>query len=103
MTRRGPSCSAEPGVDIDNLICVLRDNLGKADAFITTAEALIVRSWSGDGDERDGDDEDGDGDDSVLQRRNQVEHLVEAAKLAVRAAGYTGQELKALTQRRRGA
>lgn len=96
MTRRRQLNQAAPCVEVDGLLCVLRDNLGKADAFITCAEELIVRSWG------DGGDEGGDRDDSVLRRRNHVEHLVESAKLAVRAAGYTGEELEALAQRRRG-
>jgi hypothetical protein len=87
-----------PCAEVDGLLCVLRDNLGKADAFISTAEELIVRSWSGGGGR-----DDPEGDDSVSRRRNHVEHLVEAAKLAVRAADYTGQELEALAQRRQGA
>lgn len=32
-------------------------------------------------------------DNSVIRRRNQVAHLVESAKLAVRAAAYAGEEL----------
>ena len=98
MTRRRQLPPAASGADADGLLCVLRDNLGKADAFITTAEDLIERSWGGDG----GDDLDDD-DDSVSRRRNHVAHLVESAKLAVRAAAYTGQELEQRDQRRRGA
>jgi hypothetical protein len=84
----------EPRFDLDGTLHVLRDNLGKADAFITVAEDLIEQCWSGNGDEG------GDGDDSVARRRNQVAHLVESAKLAVRAAAYAGEEL---ANRRRGA
>lgn len=97
MTRRRQLAPVVPCAEVDGLLCVLRDNLGKADAFISTAEELIVRSWGGGG----GDD--AEADDSVFRRRNHVEHLVEAAKLAVRAAGYAGQELEALAQRRQGA
>ena len=53
----------------------------------------IERCWDGSGDE-------GGDDDSVIRRRNQVAHLVESAKLAVRAAAYAGEEL---ANRRRGA
>ena len=97
MTRRRQLSPAAPCANVDGLLCVLRDNLGKADAFISTAEELIERSWDGEGEEG------GDGDDSVMRRRNHVEHLVESAKLAVRAAAYTGQELEERAQRRRGA
>ena len=92
MTRRLGSGTSRP--DLDGELYVLRDNLGKADAFITAAEELIERSWSDDGDESD------DGDDGLMRRRNHVEHLVESAKLAVRAATYTSAEL---AKRRRGA
>jgi hypothetical protein len=33
--------------DLDNLIYCLRDNLGKADAFITAAERLIEQPGDG--------------------------------------------------------
>ena len=78
--------SGEPRVDLDGTLCVLRDNLGKADAFITVAEDLIEHCWDRNGDE-------GDDDNSITRRRNQVAHLVESAKLAVRAAAYAGEEL----------
>jgi hypothetical protein len=92
MTRRRLG-SGEPRFDLDNMFYVLRDNLGKADAFITVAEDLIEQCGDGSGD-------DGDDDNSVTRRRNQVAHLVESAKLAVRAAVYAGEEL---ANRRRGA
>jgi hypothetical protein len=83
MTRRSDD------FDFDGTLDVLRDNLGKADAFITAAEELIERSWCGDG----GEDNDDDSDDNLSRRRNQVAHLVESAKLAVRGAIYAGEEL----------
>ena len=91
MNRRrlGPG---EAHFDLDNMVNALRDNLGKADAFITVVEDLIEQCWDGSGDE-------GDDDDSVTRRRNQVAHLVESAKLAVRAAANAGEEL---ANRRRG-
>jgi hypothetical protein len=46
---------------------------------------------------------DDDSDDDLQRRRNHIEHLVEAAKLAVRAANYTTGEIEAITQRRREA
>jgi len=85
--------SGEPRFDLDGTLDVLRDNLGKADAFITVAENLIEQCWDGSGDE-------GDDDNSVSRRRNRVAHLVESAKLAVRAAAYAGE---AIASRRRGA
>ena len=78
--------SGEPRFDLDNMFSVLRDNLGRADAFITVAEDLIEQCWDGSGDESDD-------DNSITCRRNQVAHLVESAKLAVRAAAYAGEEL----------
>jgi hypothetical protein len=99
VSRRRQLSRAASAAEIDDLIYLLSDNLGRADAFISTAEELIERPWDS-GEHEDGD---GDDDDDVLRRRNHVEHLIESAKLAVRAAGYTCQELKARAQRRRGA
>jgi hypothetical protein len=83
--------------DLDNLIHILRDNLGKADAFITAAERLIEESGiSGDDDPAD-EDETGD---SALRRRSRAEHLIESAKLTVQAAIYTTEEID---RRRSGA
>ena len=79
--------------DFDSTLDVMRDNLGRADAFITVAEDLIEQCWDGSGDESDD-------DNSITRRRNQVAHLVESAKLAVRAAAYASEEL---ANRRRGA
>lgn len=70
---------------LDDLFGLLKDNLGKADAFITSAEYQLEQAPSGD------EEEDG-------RRRMHVEHLVESAKYAVRAAGYTAVEI----DRRRG-
>jgi hypothetical protein len=72
------------------MLYVLRDNLGKADAFITSVEDLIERPGvvGGDG----GGDDDGD-EDNLGRLRNHVAHLVESAKLAVRAAIYAGIEI----------
>jgi hypothetical protein len=79
---------------MDNLIHLLRDNLGKADAFITAAECLIEESWSSD------DDDLADEEETALRRRSRAEHLIESGKLAVRAAAYTTEEIDRL---RRGA
>src|SRR5262249_43548134 len=65
-----PAAPAEPCADVECLFCTLNDHLGKADAFITTAEDQMERPRSGDGAED-------------LRRRSHVEHLVESAKLAV--------------------
>jgi hypothetical protein len=93
VTRRRQLAPPKLCADVDGLLYVLRDHLGKADAFITTAEELIERCWSG------GDDD----DDSITRLRNHVAHLVESAKLAVRAAAYAGQEIEERGQRRQGA
>jgi hypothetical protein len=62
---------------------VVRDHLGKADAFLTAAENLIEQPQEID-DSRD---------DSLGRRRNHVAHLIESAKLAVRAAAHAGEAL----------
>jgi hypothetical protein len=76
--------SKQPSPDnfgtLDDLFGLLKDNLGKADAFITSAEYQLEQPPSGDKDEDD-------------RRRLHVEHLVEATKYAVRAAGYTAEEI----------
>lgn len=97
MNRRRQLRAAEPCADADGLLCVLRDNLGKADAFLSTAEELVERVWEDHGVEDD------DGVSSVLRRRSHVEHLIESAKLAVRAAAYTGEQLEERARRQRGA
>ena len=89
MIHRRQLSPVAPGADVDGLLYLLHDNLRRADAFITTAEEQIERSWGGGGDEGG----DGNGDDDVLRRRNQLEYLVEAARLSVRVAIRTGEEL----------
>jgi len=95
LSKRPPADNLAP--DLDNLVHLLRDNLGKADAFITAAERLIEESWSGDDDDEADEDETGD---SALWCRSRAEHLIEAGKLAVRAAVYTTEEID---RRRSGA
>lgn len=90
MTRRRQLGPAAPSADVDDLFCLLRDNLGKADAFMTSAEFQMEQAPSGD-------------EDEDLRRRSHVEHLVEAGKLAVRAAAYTSEEIENRVRRRRGA
>jgi len=75
---------------LDDLFGLLRDNLGKADAFISSAEYQMEQAPSGDGDED-------------RRRQSHVEHLVEAAKFAVRAASHTTEEIDATIARRRDA
>ena len=89
-----PSPEPEPDDEVDHLICVLRDQLRRSDAFVTSAEKELLVSW-GVGDDG-GDDE----DDSVQRLRMRVEYLVEAGKLAVRAALYTTERLDAALRRR---
>jgi hypothetical protein len=94
VTRKtGATRSEEPRFDRNRTLHMLRNNLARADAMITAAERLIEEPlWHIRGDEGDDADEDEDGD-SISRRRNQVAHLIESAKLAVRAAIYTGTEL----------
>ena len=73
------------GPDLDELHALLRDNLGKAHAFIRSAEHQMEQAPSGD-------------EEQDQLRRSDVEHLVEAGKLAVLASIYTVQEI----DRRRG-
>lgn len=92
-----------PDPDPDGLLYTLRDNLRRADAFISTAERQIEESWHDDDrDDRDDRDEEESGS-SILRHRMRVEYLVEAGKLAVRAALYTTQQLDAELARKRGA
>ena len=83
-TTRARRLSPRPTPDnfgtLDDLHALLKDNLGKADAFITSAERQLEEAPSGDKEEDD-------------RRRLHVEHLVEATKYAVRAAGYTAEEI----------
>jgi hypothetical protein len=72
------------------LVCVLRDELRRADSYVTSAEKELMESWGDDGD--DGDDGEA-GDDGVQRRRCRVEDLVEAGKLAVREAQYTSDQI----------
>jgi len=80
VSRKRPDPDA-PLVDATvDTVYALRDSLGKADAFISAAEVLIERPR-----------EDGETDDPG-RRQNHVEHLIESARLAVRAAlNATGQ------------
>jgi hypothetical protein len=71
-----------PTFDYDGMLDVLRDNLGRADAMLVTADELIVQLWSGSGEGM-----------SLTRRRNHVSYLMEAARLAVRAAMHAGDEL----------
>lgn len=85
MTHRRQLGPVASRADVDGLFYLLHDNLRRADAFITTAEEQIERSWGG-GEDQGGDDS---GAAGVLRRRNQ------AAKLAVRAGNYTCEEIAA--------
>lgn len=85
-----PAPEPEPD-ELDHLLYTLRDNLRRADAFITTAEQQIEeprRHESGD----EGESE----EDGKLRYRMRVEYLVEGGKLAVRGALYTVQQLEAV-------
>ena len=84
MSARGLGAT-RPDFDRDHVIGVLRDHLGKADAYISAVEELIEQPVL------DGDDDYDAGD--VTRRRNHVAHLIESTKLAVRAAICLGDEL----------
>jgi hypothetical protein len=83
--RRAASPSP-PAFDLDGTLAVLRDDLGRADTMLVTADELIVQVWSGEGDP----------DDSLTltRGRNHVSYLMEAARLAVRAAMRAGDEIE---------
>lgn len=87
MSGRRQLNPAGPVIDVDHLLDVLRDNLRRADAFVSTAEELVEQFW---GDEIDEDEDGGAG-----RRRMRVEYLIEAGRLAVRAALYTGDQIVA--------
>jgi hypothetical protein len=74
----------KPGLFVDapiDTVYVIRDSLGKADAFISAAEVLIERPHA-------------DGEtDAPGRRQNHVEHLIESAKLAVRSALHASGQL----------
>lgn len=77
----------DPG-DLDGLLDLFRGHVARADAFLTAAEDLIERPCRGEDEKIDE-----DADDHPGRRRNHIAHLLDAAKLAVRAAAYTGAEI----------
>ena len=82
-----PAPEPEPD-ELDHLLYALRDNLRRADAFITTAEGQIEEPRRRDEDESE--------DESKQRHRMRIEYLVEGGKLAVRGALYTVQQLEAV-------
>jgi hypothetical protein len=80
-------------VDLDHRLYVVRDNLGRADAFLTAAEDLIERPGVVGEDEDEDEERDASDDEALGRRRDHVAHLVKSAKLAVRAAIYGGGQL----------
>ena len=86
-----PAPEPEPD-ELDHLMYALRDNLRRADAFITTAEGQIEEPRRHEDDR----DEDESEDESKLRHRMRIEYLVEGGKLAVRGALYTVQQLEAV-------
>ena len=93
-----PEPAPAPDDETACLLDTLRDNMRRADAFISTAERQIEENWH-DEDEDDVEEE----FDTVLRHRMRVEYLVEAGKLAVRAALYTADQLDAAITRGRRA
>lgn len=96
---RRPALPEPEPDELDHLTYTLRDNLRRADAFITTAERQIEENW------HDDDEEEVDGEeDRKLRHRMRIEYLVEAGKYAVRGALYTVHQIDAvIAARRRGA
>ena len=83
----------EPEPDeLDHLTYTLRDNLRRADAFITTAEQQIEEPRHDDDHEEDEDSE----EDRKTRHRMRVEYLVEGGKYAVRAALYATDQIDAV-------
>jgi hypothetical protein len=78
--RLSPRSTPDNFGTLDDLFGLLKDNLGKAHAFISSAEYQLEQPLSGD-------------EEEDLRRRSDVEHLVESAKFAVRAATYTTEEI----------
>lgn len=66
-----------PDDGLDGLLYILRDNLRRADAMVSTAERQIEENWH---------DEEEDENGGILRHRMRIEYLVEAGKHAVRAA-----------------
>jgi hypothetical protein len=94
-------------IDIDDVLYVVGDCLGKADACITAAERLCEQSGAGvitadddaDGADADADDDGHDDDNDPGRVRNNLEHLVESAKESVRAAQYAHRQALAKLDR----
>jgi hypothetical protein len=78
--RLSPRSNPDNFGTLDDLYDLLKDNLGKAHAFIKSAEHQMEQAPSGD-------------DEEDQLRQSDCEHLVEAGKLAVRAAIYTVAEI----------
>ncbi len=93
-----PELAPEPD-GLDCLLYSLRDNLRRADAFVSTAERQIEENWHDNDDEDDLEEE----FNTVLRHRMRIEYLVEAGKHAVRAALYTTEQIDAEIARKRGA
>ena len=93
--RRAALPEPEPDDGLDGLMYSLRDDLRRADAFITTAEWQIEENW------HDDDENDLEEEDRKMRHRMRVEYLVEAGKDAVRGALDTAQQIEAEITRRR--
>jgi hypothetical protein len=95
--RRAALPEPEPDDGLAGLMYALRDDLRRADAFITTAERQIEENW------HDDDEDDLEEEDRKMRHRMRVEYLVEAGKYAVRGALYAAQQIDAEITRRRSA
>jgi hypothetical protein len=77
-------------IDLEGMLYALRDNLGLADALVCAVEALIEQ-FPLEVSNEPGDDE--DGHDGRRDRWNHLAHLVDATKIAVKAAKFAWNEI----------
>jgi hypothetical protein len=84
------------------MLAVLRDEVARTDAMLVIADEMIPGLWGdraggdpgGDNGNDPGNDPGGDnGHLALTRRRNHVSYLMEAARIAVRAAMHAGDEL----------
>jgi hypothetical protein len=99
-----PVPAPEPESDeFNHLIHTLRDNLRRADAFVSTAEHQIEENWHDNDGGDESDEEDRKEEDRKMRHRMRIEYLVEAGRCAVRRALDTTQQIEAALARRRSA
>ena len=88
--------------DLDATLYVTTDSLGRADAFISAAERLIEDHGAGvESPDEDGEDGEYDDDHDPSRLRNNLAHLIESTKLAVREAQYAHGQTVAMFEAHR--